>query len=264
MGFFDTLKAQQIGTKAYKAHSTAMQLRKKKQYDECEQKLNEAMELYEEAYGLGYRRFNFMSGYAVLLMRRGDFAKARDVMLETSKDKALTPEERQRLRVDFSICQWRTGKLDKAIETLERAAGGSKSSLIYNTMGIYLVEQASQTGEFERAEQWMNEAMDYDDEDAETLDNMGQLHMAKEAWLRKNGDEEQAAGEREKALDCMKRAWERKPEQITSAYFYARMLHEDGKDDAAREALSTIRGVPVSQMVQISSDMVESLEKELF
>ena len=38
MGFFDSMKANQMGTKAYRVHVTGMQLRKQGKYEESEAK----------------------------------------------------------------------------------------------------------------------------------------------------------------------------------------------------------------------------------
>ncbi len=115
MGFLDSLKGNTTGAKAYRTHISAMQLRKAGKYAESEAKLDEAIRLYGEAYAAGYRKTAALQGYALLLMRRGEFERAREIMLECSKDKSMSADDRFSLRIDFSICQWKMGKLDKAI-----------------------------------------------------------------------------------------------------------------------------------------------------
>lgn len=263
MGFFDSLKVGQLGKKAYRTHVMAMQLRKQGKYAEAEVKLGEALKQYDVAYQAGYRQSGALQGYALLLMRSGDFPRAREIMLELSKDKNMKPEDRFTLRVDFSICQWKMGNLDKAIETIQTAAQNKKNGVIYSTLGMYLVDKARQTGDFEEAIRLNEEAYDYDDEDAGTLDNMGQMYLAMSEWSAKKGDASQASEQRAKALDYLKRAYENKPEQISSSYFLAKMLHEDGDDAQARKVLGSIMEIPFSAMLQISREQALELQKEI-
>lgn len=263
MGFFDSLKCNQVGKKAYRLHLMGMQLRKQGKYAESEEKLRAAIELYDEAYKLGFRRPGALQGYALLLMRRGKFEQAREIMLECSKDKTLKPEDRFALRVDFSICQWKMGQLDKAIETIEQAAEVKKNGLIYTTMGMYLVDKARQTGDFEAAIKLNEEAMEYDDEDVGVWDNMGQMYLAMSEFSRKAGDAKQAAEQRQKACEYFKKCYDEKPEQVSSTYFYAKVMHEDGYDDIAREAIEKAMKVPYSAMLQVSTKELEALKKEI-
>lgn len=263
MGFFDSFKIGQLGKKAYRTHVMGMQLRKQGKYAEAEVKLNEAMELYEAAYQAGYRQHNALQGYSLLLMRKGDFPKAREIMLEVSKDKTMKPEDRFTLRVDYSICQWKMGNVEKAIETIQTAAQGKMNGTVYTTLGMYLVDQARQTGNFEEAIRLNEEAYDYDDEDSGVLDNMGQMYLAMSEWSAKGGDAALAAEQRAKALGYLKKAYEEKPEQISSTYFLAKMLHEDGDDAQARKVLDSVINLPFSAMLQISREQALELQKEI-
>ena len=74
---------------------------------------------------------------------------------------------------------------------------------IYGTLGMYWVDKARQTGEFGPALEFNRQAMDYDDEDAATLDNMAQLYEA-----MAEGAGEKAGEYREKALGFYKKAHE--------------------------------------------------------
>jgi len=263
MGFFDKFKSTQMGAKAYRIHVTGMQLRKQGKYAESEAKLNEAIKLYGEAYAAGFRKTNALQGYALLLMRSGNFERAREIMLECSKDKTMSQEERFSLRVDFSICQWKMGNLDKAIETIQQAAEYKKNSLIYTTLGMYLIEKGRATGDFDAAIQLNTEAYDYDDEDAGVLDNMGQLNLAMSEKTAKDGDSAKAKELRAKGAEYMKQAYDLKPEQVSSSYYYAKLLHEDGNDAKAREIIGEISKIPTSAILQISAKDIAALAKEI-
>ena len=152
---------------------------------------------------------------------------------------------------------------DKAIETLNSAAQAKKNGTLYTTLGMLLVEKARQTGDYEAALQFNQEAYDYDDEDAGVLDNMGQLALLLSDKARGDGDDEQAAEQRGKALEYFKKAYELKPEQISSSYYLARMYHENGMDDKARALIDEILKIPFSAIMQISKEDVLALQKEL-
>ena len=261
MGFLDSLKGNTAGAKAYRTHISAMQLRKAGKYAESEAKLDEAIRLYGEAYAAGYRKTAALQGYALLLMRRGEFERAREIMLECNKDKSMSADDRFSLRVDYSICQWKMGRLDKAIETIQNAARAKKNGSIYTTLGMFLVERARETGEFDEALAFNEEALDYDDEDAGVLDNVGQLYMIMAEKLRAGGDAEQAAECRKKALDALKKANELKPDQVSSAYYLAKLLHEDGDDARARSLLDHVLKIPFSAIMQVSREEAEALRK---
>ena len=263
MGFFDSFKSNQLGTKAYRMHVSAMQLRKTGKYAESEARLDEAIQLYNQAYESGFRKSNVLQGYALLLMRRGQFERAREIMLECSKDKQMSADDRFTLRVDFSICQWKMGRLDKAIETVRSAAQTKMNGTVYNTLGMYLVEQARQTGDFEEAVRFNQEAYEYDDEDAGVLDNLGQIYLAMSEKSRAAGENDQADEQRAKAMEYLKKAYEIKPEQISSAYYYAKALHESGDDDQARTILKKTMELPFSAILQISREDAEALLKKI-
>ncbi len=263
MRFRDAMKANQVGYKAYRTQVSAMQLRKTGKYTECEEKLEEAIKLYEQAYDMGYRKTAALQGYALLLMRRGEFERARQIMLECDKDKEMSKEDRLSLRIDYSICQWRMGRLDKAIETVRTAAQTTMNGTIYTTLGMFLVEKARETGDFQEALQFNQEAVDYDAEDPGVLDNIGQLSRRMADKSREEGYAEPAAEQHAKAREYLKKAYDIKPDQISSTYYYALTLHEDGQDDVARSIVKDTLKIPFSAIIQVSKEEVEALEKEL-
>lgn len=213
------LMAKVYGQKAYNAHIKVNQLLEKKRFDEAMAKQKEALELYEKAVEAGQQPARILMAYGVLLLKAEAFDKARDLMLKTEKV-SMTPDEKNQLRLNFAVCQWKLGKLDSAIEQMKRVAQDGKTSTIYGSLGYMLIEKAIQTGDFSEAIAFNDEAYEYDDEDAVVLDNLGQLNLA--------------MGEREKALDYFKRAIARKETQVDTLYSLAKMAYEDGDRDAAR------------------------------
>ena len=178
MGFTDSIKANSAANKAYRLHAMGNQLLNTGKNSDAKKKHDEALEAYAQSYDLGCRKPQYMIGYAILLMRKGEFQRARDIMLDVNANPKLTKDEKYQLRINYSVCQWKLGHLDTAIETIRRAEKSGHTSMIYTTLGIFLIDKAIQTGDFSEAIAYNAEAMEYDDEDASTLDNMGQMYLA--------------------------------------------------------------------------------------
>ena len=259
MSIKDILQAQVDGKRAYRLHTSALQLRGEGKYEKSEQKFSEALALYEKAYKGNVRSPEILRGYALLLMRKGAFEEARQVMLENGRDKNLPINDRFKLRINYSICQWKLGDLDRAIEIIERAELIKKSGEVYNTKGIYLIEKAAQTGDFTQAEALIAEAMEYDDEDAGTLDNLGQLKLAES----EKAEDDTKDALREEAFSAFEKAWKIKPNQVTSSYFYARLLKERGETEKARAVLDNVLKIPFNEMMQLSYEQVKALRDSM-
>ena len=260
MGIFDAAKAAVSGNKAYRLHVDANKLANDGKPREAREKYQNALKLYDEADRLGVTAQNILQGYAVLLMREGEFEKARELMQRISKMKGPSKDDWFQLRLQYSIYQWKVGRLDEAIETIGRAASHKMNGTIYGTLGMYWVDKAKQTGDFQAALEFNQKAMDYDDEDAATLDNMGQLY---EAMAEAEGAGEKAEEYRAKAVEYFRRAYHEKPRQITTLYYLARLFHRDGQDDKARKLLSARDTLYFSAVCPVTREMMEALAKEV-
>lgn len=259
MGLFNGMKAVSKGNAAYKAHIAANQASDQGKLTEATEKYREAMALYEEAYKMGLNRAGILHGYSVLLMREGNFEKAREVMLYIEKLPGLTVDDRYRLRLNFSVYQWRTGMLDKAIETARRAPGAHMTSAVYTTLGMYLVDKARETGNFEEALRFSLEAVDYDEEDPGALDNLGQVYELMALDAAEKGDMDAANDYHKKARKNLEKAHEIRPRQITTLYYLARVYMEEGRSEKARELFADIDNLYFSQMCPIDKNMMLSL-----
>lgn len=245
MSFFTKFK----GRKAYQAHIQGNQLIEKGEIEKAAEKHKEALRLYEEAYAAGDREPNVVMAYGVLLMRFNQLEKARDLLLSCEHMKGMDAKSKKQLRVNYSVCQWKMGNLDKAIELMQNAANGGKTALIYTTLGYYLIEKAIQTGDFTEALAFNQEAYEYDEDDAGVLDNLGQLYYA--------------MGEREKAYDFLSRAYRAKPTQVTTLYFIAKMNHEKGDDEKARAFIAKALQGNFSALCSISREQAQALKDEI-
>ena len=245
----------------------------------------EAMRLYESCFQEGLDDARYALAYAVLLIRDGQYQKAKDLLVKHQKAQGMTADQRITLIVDYAACCFRLGDLDKGVRKMEEIARKNRSGLIYQTLGYLYVEQfdaskkaaflaretekqeqrdpapemigdaagASVPGTLE--EQWEagrqktlafnQEAVDYDDEDPICLDNLGQT------WYRVMED-------REKAKEFFEKAHEIKPGQIDTLYFLSRYDLDRGDRAAALEKLEQAAEGRFSPLNYCGRDQIEA------
>ena len=267
MGFFDNMKINKLGQNAYNAHVQANDLFRRGRVAESRAKCEEAYRLYGEAYAAGMRKTDILMSYSILLMRRGEFERAREMMKEISAlDPKMNEDTHFELRVNYSICLWRLGILDKAIETIRYAGKHCKNSTYYSSLGSFLVEQAGNTGaqeDFEEARVLLDEAMEYDDEDAATLDNYGEYHRRLMLKAAAEGDQDEAAAQRKTAIEFFEKARVQKPGQITTLYALANFAIEDGNFAKAREHIDKALMHCSSRICPVSVEDLQALKAQL-
>lgn len=223
MGFLTGFKAQ----KAKKAHQ--------------EGRIEEAMKLYQEVLDEGYRDPSTFLSYSVLMIRNGQYAEAREMLVKFQK-LPMTPQQKNQLFVNYAACVYKMGELEKGIELLERQHQKQPSGMVYETLGYLYIE----AGDLEKAMAFNTEALEYDDEDAISLDNMGQLHY-------------RLLGDKATAKEYFEKALELKPGQIDTLYFLAQYDLEAGDTAAAKEKLETALEGRFSPLNYASKAMVEEL-----
>ena len=219
MGMFDAFKANLAGNKALRAHTTAQQLAKKGDDGAMEKQYALAKTLYQEALDAGCQMPKVYMSFSILLMRDGELERAKQLMLKAWDMPALADVEKKQLYINYAVCQWKLGNLDKAIELLRTAEQRGKNSTIYMMLGHLLLKKAEQTGDYSECEPYIQEAYEYDEDDAEGMDLMGQLLLSK-------GD---TAG----ATDFFKKALEKDDTQGWTMVHLAKIAKQQG--DAAGE-----------------------------
>lgn len=101
----------------------------------------EAMRLYEEVFKGGMADARYALAYGVLLIRDGQYQKARDFLVKHQKDPGMTPEQKVNLIVDYAACCFRLGDADKAIAKLEELHRKGPKSMIYQTLGYLYADK---------------------------------------------------------------------------------------------------------------------------
>lgn len=249
MGFFDSLKWETQARKAYGLHVQGNRLYDQDKAREAHEKHEAAMKAYEQAMAAGCNRVQYMMAYGVLLLRFGRFQEAKDLFLRCEKTPGITKQDKQQLRVNFAIAQWKLGELDSAIQQLKYALQDAKKGTTMGSLGYVLIEKARRTGDFDEAVAFNTEALDYDDEDPVLLDNMGQLYYA--------------MGDKEKALTYFKKAHEFKPKQVDTLYYLAKIAWEDGDAKTALEYLDSALNGNYSALCTTTRQMAEELKARI-
>lgn len=234
MGFFANMKGQQ----AYKLHSQG--------------KWDEAMKLYEEAVAKGLDNPRFLLSYAVLMIRFGQYQKAKDHLVKLQKHPGLTAEQKVQLFMDYAVCCYKLGDIDRGVHLLESQHKRNPTGIVYETLGYLYVEKylaerkpvaSAEIPEVQEGEEapvlktqeeldaewetgkeaalaFLKEAIEYDEEDAICLDNMGQF------IYRVQGDKTAAREWFDKAIAI-------KEGQIDTLWFLSRYDLENGDEAAA-------------------------------
>ncbi len=204
-----------------------------------------AMKLYEEAVKEGLKEMPALLAYSVLLIRADRIQEARELLVKIQKY-PMNDEQRRQLMVNYASCAYKLGNVEKGIELLERMHQKAPSGMVYQTLGYLYVE----AGYYEKAVSFNLEAYEYDDEDAITLDNLGQ------AYYRLGNDKEKAKEYFEKALEI-------KPGQIDTLYFLAKYDVEAGDKAAAKAKLEKALEGRFSPLNYATREKVEEALKAL-
>ena len=199
-----------------------------------------AKELYEDAVNAGLDEPRYLLSYSVLLIRDGEYQKARELLVKHQKNQQFTEDNRKQLYVNYAVCVYKLGDMQKGIDLLERQHAKDPSGLIYETLGYLYIE----AGDKEKALAFNQEAMTYDDEDAITLDNLGQTYY-------------RLFNDREKALEYFQKAIAIKPGQIDTLYFLAQYDIASGDKEAAKAKLASAMEGRFSPLNYATRDMVE-------
>ena len=238
----------------------------------------EARKLYEEAFAEGLNDPRYNLAYALMIIREGEYQKAKEFLVKHQKAPGMTPSQRVTLLVDYAACCFRLGDVDKGINTLEQQFRKGESGLLYQTLGYLYVEkydaanrpdfdqvtepaaeQEEASGEekteetvspreaweagLKKAEEFIRKSLEYDDEDPICLDNMGQFVY-------------RALEDKAGAKEWFDKALALKDSQIDTLYFLSRYDEEAGDREAALEKLEKAAGGRFSPLNYCSRETV--------
>lgn len=249
MGLFDTLLSRNIGEKAYRTHASANRLIDKGKPAEADALYEKAYEMYLQAEKEGCNDSKILTGYAVLLMKRGDFSKAKELVAKVYAAGGISAEDKFQLCLDHALCQWKLGEIDKALSDMELCGDHHKTGLYYDIMCSVLIEKGIKTGDFSKAEELCALAMDYDDEDAHTLCSMG--------WLRYQ------QGKKDEAKELLKKADSINAHFPASKVYLAIISRDENDMSAARNYINAALQERFPTTTPVSKQYAEELKKQL-
>lgn len=207
-----------------------------------------ALAAYQELYDQGILQASYILPYSVLLLRKGgeeSFERVKQMLVKAQKAPDLTRERRQQLFVNYAVAAWKTGDHERALQLLEASHREQPCSLTYNTLGFLYVE----AGDADKALAFNQAALEYDDADPITLDNLAQTYY-------------RLLGDKETAKKYFDRAHEIKPEQIDTLYFLAQYDLENGDTEAAIRKLEAALDGRFSPLNFIGRDrMAQEIER---
>ncbi len=187
--------------------------------------IDRAFDLYGKAYDAGMTDVYALAAYGVLLMRRGQGEKAVEVLKKGTKQPKIKPEYWGHLYQNLGLAYWMTGNLDRALRVYSRIYERLTTASVRGNYGFLLIAKADETGDYEQAVAFNEEALAYDDEDPVILDNVAQLCYR--------------LGDKERAEELFEKALKVRPTQFDSMVYLARIRREQGRDDEARALLQT-------------------------
>jgi len=180
--------------------------------------------------------------YAYLLLRNGYVDEAETIINKATylgKDR-LKPNDFKTAEFNKAIITWKRGDLNSAIMQMEELFNeGYVNSNIYGTLGYFYIAN----NELEKAIEFATEAIEYNEDDRVSLDNLGQAYIA--------------MGNLDEAEEAYKKAFEKSADFIEVHYNYATLLEKRGELSEAREYYEKALGSEEKFLSTVTHDMVK-------
>jgi len=216
------------------------------------EKEEKALKYYIKAYEAGATSPQVFAGYTALLIKRGEYEKAYQIItdgLQRTEFKQGNKVALRSMSSQYVMTLWKLGRLDEAIAEMEEAHKSLPSSSSYGTLGYLYIEKGDQTGDYTKALEFNEAAMEYDDEDATMLDNLGQVYFR--------------LGRLDEAAPLFEQALEIRPAQVDSMYYMARICLARGEKEKAAKWIEKGLASKISNTATVTREMFEKLRKEL-
>lgn len=203
---------------------------------------------YVKAYEKGCSLPAPMSAYGLMLLRRGEYEKALEVLRYTRTMK-LDANQWGFVYQNLGLTYWKLGQIDRAVEIFKKIFERLQTVSVYGTLGFLLIAQGDITGNYAEALEFNRKAYDYDNEDASIVDNLGQVQYR--------------LGNIEEAEKFFLKAVSIKSTQFDTLYYLAKIRYEQGNKEEATNYInralerdeSTLSTVPRSQALDLRSEI---------
>ena len=208
---------------------------------------DEAYAQYCQAYEEGLTAPRILLPFSILLLRRGEYEKAKEVLKKVEKaPEGVTPDQRAQMLTNYAVASWKTGRLAYAVDLLKEVHRKGPNGINYGTLGFLLIEQ----GDLDEALAFNQEAVAYDDEDPVVVDNLAQTYY-------------RLAHDKEEALKWFEKALALKDSAIDTNYFLALYDMEAGRAQEAREKLEIAREGRFSPLNHATVELIDEALAQL-
>jgi len=182
--------------------------------------------------------------YAYMLLRDGELEKSERLIAGTlhQKKHKLTEKNLLAAELNRAIISWKKNDLADAIEKMEHVySTGYRSTVHYQTLGIFYILNNN----LEKAESFIEEALEYNPDDASINDNYGLLCIKQNNW--------------EKAMGIYEKIFETSSPTFIEAYYnYATVLEHMGNWEKACDYYQKALGCPEMFLSTVKLSLVES------
>lgn len=227
-----------IGYGVYSNRSTIYALRGNLAYMKGD--TDGALALMEKAYAAKSAMPKHLIGYAYLLMKTGDPARAEQLLNEVLPGLPNGVDQMQ-AKVNLATTHWLQGRRDEAVSLLQAVHEEYKNTVVYGNLGYFLLLQ----GRIEEALAFNEEAYEYNSDDLTILDNLAQNYYR--------------LGRYEEAAETYAKVAAKSPKHAESYYYYALTLEKLGRTEEAREQARLAADKPLALVTDVTEEDVKRL-----
>ncbi len=214
-------------------------------YCHVRDKLDRAMRFYERGMAHDMTRPSYKLAYGVLLLKGGQFQKAKDIFSSVLIDPGYKDSVKNMAKLNLSLAYWKLGDIDTAIEMLRELHRKQRTARIYGTLGYLLIEK----GDLDEALKYNLEAVKYDDEDPVILDNLAQTYYM--------------MGKIKEAKKYFEKAESLKNDQPSTLYYLGCIYEREGNLQAAKEKLEKALECNTNPLSTVSNEAIQQKLEEI-
>ncbi|MCK5129905.1 MAG: hypothetical protein KAQ68_08640 [Clostridiales bacterium] len=202
-----------------------------------------AEKLYETAMKRGLNKLEHQGAYAVLIMRKGEFERAKDIINKTIS-KRPQMDLRIKLRINRAITNIKLGNIKEARVALEDIHNNGGNKKVYQILGYLYVLINDK-----KAESYNLEAYDYDEEDSIILDNLAQYYINKKDYI--------------KAREYAEKAYEHSHNLVDVLHHLVLIEEQANNKEKAKEYSQQMMNANITALNDISIDQRDEVNKRI-
>lgn len=134
--------------------------------------MDKAMGLFKKAVENKNTKPNIISSYGYILLRAGRLEEAEPHLIKATEMYESDMKFRYSSILNLAILRWKQGRIDEAIEMVEKIKEEHKNSINYQVLGYLYISK----GDYAKALEANQEAYDYNKDDQVIADNLAQTY----------------------------------------------------------------------------------------